>query len=111
MPPPPLVAKVVYFIEGDEEAAEYQSMVIEFNNERWIVATWLQHLATGERWPERVFPLKSVPHVEYDTGLIRLGLLMPRQILEPDAPADLLRKFAATVYPTLDQLSGPSSLQ
>jgi len=80
---PENVAKAVYFIEGDEEAAEYQSIVIEYLGERWLVATWLQHLATGTKYPERIVPMKLLPHVTQENGLIRLGLLMPLHSCRP----------------------------
>ena len=104
------VAKVVYFIDEDPEAAEYHSALIELNGERWIVATWLQHMATGTKHPEYIIPLENMPHVEYESGLIRLGVLMPRQLLEPNAPPELLRKFGVVLYPALrDNPLGPAS--
>ena len=109
MRPPENVAKAVYFIEGDEEAAEYQSMIIEHEGERWLVATWLQHRASGTRYPERIVPLRRLPHVTHENGLIRLGLLMPIALLQPEAPPELLQQFGAAIYPSLGQLPGPRS--
>jgi len=108
---PENVAKAVYFIEGDEEAAEYQSIVIEYLGERWLVATWLQHLATGTKYPERIVPMKLLPHVTQENGLIRLGLLMPIALLQTETPTELLQQYGAQVYPSLLHTPGPKSIQ
>jgi hypothetical protein len=109
MQPPPNVAKAVYFIEGDETASEYQSMVIEFKNERWLVATWLQVQATGMKYPDRIIPMSALPHLTQDNGMIRLGLLMPIELLHVEAPPEVLQRFGAKEYPSLAQLPGPKS--
>lgn len=106
---PEALAKAVYFIKDDEEAAEYQSMVIEYKSARWIVATWLKDHATGTKYPERIIPLRLIPHVTQENGMIRLGLLMPIALLQIDAPQELLQQFGAEVYPSLSQLPGPKS--
>ena len=109
MNPPTNVAKAVYFLDGDEEAAEYQSMVIEFQGERWLVATWFVMRATGTRYPDRIIPMKALPHVTQADGMIRLGLLMPIALLENEAPRELLQRFGAKEYPSLAQIPGPTS--
>ena len=106
---PQNIAKAVYFIDGDEEAAEYQSMVIEYQGEKWLVATWLRQQATGTKYPDRIVPLKTLPHATQENGLIRLGLLMPIALLQPDAPSTLLQQFDAQVYPSVALLQGPKS--
>ena len=106
---PNSIAKAFYFIDGDEEAEEYQSTVIEHEGELWLVATWLEHLATSKRYPERIVPLKLLPHVPLENGVIRLGLLMPIELLRPEAPQALLQQFGAQLYPSLSQLQGPTS--
>ena len=95
MKTPQIIAKVVYFLEGDEDAAEYQSMLIEYSGQHWIVASWIQEPATGMRMPETIVPLAKLPHIKQQDGLIRLGVLMPAALLSPDAPAELLCKFGA----------------
>ena len=109
MDAPKNIAKAVYFIEGDEEAAEYQSMVIEYQGEKWLVATWLQHLATGTKYPERIVPMRLLPHVTQESGLILLGLLMPIALLQTEAPPELLQRYGAQVYPSLLHTPGPTS--
>ena len=109
MSPPKDIAKAVYFIAGDETAAEYQLMVIEFQGEKWLVATWFLMRTTGTKYPDRIIPLKSLPHVTQDNGMIRLGLLMPIELLHVEAPQELLQQFGAKEYPSLAQLPGPTS--
>ena len=109
MNPPKNIAKAVYFIDGDETAAEYQSMVIEFQGEQWLVATWFLMRATGTKYPDRIIPLKVLPHVMQESGMIRLGLLMPIELLQVEAPPELLQRFGAKEYPSLAQLPGPKS--
>jgi hypothetical protein len=109
MNPPNIVAKAVYFIEGDVNAFEYQSMVIEHEGSLWLVATWLISNDTGTRYPERIVPMEKLPHVVQQDGLIRLGLLMPRALVSADAPIALLLQYGAAIHPGIDHLPGPSS--
>ena len=107
---PKVVAKAVFFIEGDEHAHDYQATVIEYQAQKWLVATWLQSPSTGERFPERIVPLSQFPYVELQNGLLRLGLLVPRGLLLPDAEDALLQRFQAQTYPTVGLVQGPESL-
>lgn len=109
MDDPNIIAKAVYFIEGDENAYEYQSMVIEHEGSLWLVATWLGSNNTGTRYPDRIVPMERLPHVAQQDGLIRLGLLMPKQLLSVDCPPELLRKFGAVIHPALAHIPGPKS--
>ena len=108
---PTIIAKAVYFIEGDETASEYQSVVIQHNESLWLVATWLQSHAADKRYPERIVPMASLPHVVMPDGMTRLGLLMPRQLVSAECPPELLRKFCAEIHPAIVHIPGPSSIQ
>lgn len=106
---PKHVAKAVFFIEGDENALEYQAHVIEHEGVLWLVATWLVENATGTRYPDRIVPMDNLPHVVQADGLIRLGMLMPRLLLAQNAPPELLHEYGASAYPSLAHIRGPSS--
>ncbi len=101
------VAKAVYFIEGDEHATEYQSMVIEHDGSLWLVATWLVSHATGEKYPERIVPMEKLPHVVQRDGMIRLDMLMPKQLVSDNASPQLLRKYGAVTHPDVAHIPGP----
>ena len=111
MKQPDIVAKAVYFIDGDENAQEYQSMVIAHENSLWLVATWLESNYTGTRYPDRIVPLASFSHAIEQSGLIRLGLLMPKPLLTVDCPQELLQQFGAVTHPSIAHIPGPSSIQ
>ena len=108
MPPIP-VAKAAYFLEGDENAHEYQSMVIEHEGSLWLVATWLRSDATGENYPERIVPMEKLPHVVRPDGLFVLNMLMPKQLVSPDASSQLLHKYGAVIHPGIDDIPGPTT--
>ncbi len=103
------VAKAVYFLEGDENAHECQSLVIEHEGSLWLVATWLRSNATGENYPERIVPMEKLPHVVQADGLIRLNILMPKQLVSPDASSQLLHKYGAVIHPGIDDIHGPTT--
>ena len=105
-----IVAKAVYFIEGDENAFEYQSMVISHEGSLWLVATWLQSNDTGKRFPDRIVPMEKLPHLVQEDGLIRLGLLMPKQLVSVGGPPELLHKFGAVTHPGAPHIPGPKSI-
>lgn len=105
-----IFAKAVYFIEGDESAFEYQSMVISHEDSLWLVATWLESNDTGKRFPERIVPMATLSHLVQPDGLIRLGLLMPKQLVSTDCPEELLRKFGAITHPGAPHIPGPKSI-
>lgn len=104
------VAKAVYFIEGDENAYEYQSMVIEHNGSLWLVATWLESNDTGKRYPDRIIPMDNLPHIVQSDGLIRLGMLMPRELVSQECSQSLLKKFCAEMHPDTVHIPGPKSI-
>jgi len=103
------VSKVSFSIEGDEDAYEHQSIVIEHEGSLWLVATWLRSDASGEQYPERIVPLEKLPHVVRPDGLFVLNMLMPKQLVSPDASSQLLHKYGAVIHPGIDDIPGPTT--
>lgn len=96
-----VVSKVVFFIDGDAEANEYQASVVEHENSQWLVATWLEPLDGTARIPEWLIPMVSLPHFQQPDGLIRLGRTMPIQLLSASCPTELRQQFGAALNPLL----------
>lgn len=96
-----VIAKAVFFIDGDPQAHEYQSTVVEHSGKKWLVATWLAPNDGGERIPERLIPLEMFSPVELPNGLIRLGCLMQRRWLSQETPAVELQPLGMVVNPLL----------
>lgn len=105
------VAKAVFFLEDDENAFEYQAMVIEHSNSLWLVATWIEGNRTGVRYPERIIPMENLPHVVQKDGSIRLGPILPRELLSAEASRSLLQKYGAVIHPGLSQIPAHGSIQ
>lgn len=109
MDAPNIVAKAVYFIEGDENAYEYQSMVISHDGFLWLIATWLESNATGKRFPNRIVPLEKFDPLLKPEGMYRLSALIPKELLSAQCPHELLHKFGAVTHPELAHIPGPPS--
>ena len=103
MPPS---SKAVYFLEGDESAREYQSMVIEHEGAKWRVATWLRDPRTGTRTPERIVPLERLGFAVQTDGLMRLGRTLPLALFAPDASSELLQSLAVALHPDAVNIPG-----
>lgn len=87
------VAKAVFFFDGDENADEYQTTIIEYKKSLWLVATWISNTEQNMRIPDRIVPLDLFHPAPLLDGEIRLGRLVPKALLTVDCPTELLLLF------------------
>ena len=92
---PTIVDKAVFLIDGEN----CQASVIVHEHAFWLVATWLEKIDTGRRYPDRIVPLDQFLPDESRASPIRLGLSVPRELLFVDCPQAALEKYRAQTHP------------
>ena len=81
------VFKTHLFFEGFDEGSPYLIDTIFLGGEWWLVGSWLQANATGERVPERLVRLTGLPHQEASGQRYRflLNNSLPKPVLDGEA--------------------------
>jgi hypothetical protein len=98
------LTKAVFFIEGDLAGDAFQAHIIAINGAPYLVANWLEEIATGKRVPDELIPLAMLPHVVQQDGLVRLGTLIPRELLSSPIPQRLRLAYGVVSFPALSHI-------
>ncbi len=95
------IAKAVFFIDGDENAYEYQAAIVEYDGRKWFVANRFLEIATGMQIPAELIALDRLPHIFQADGLCRLGTLIPMELGTYPMPERLRHAYGAVENPAL----------
>lgn len=107
---PAVVAKAVFFIDGDQSGAEYQSAVIRHEGSLWLVATWLWPLGADTPIPEWLVPLETLdPEWVMPEGPHRLKQSISRELLSPDTAPKLAASRGMVLFQSVSHTPGPAS--
>ncbi len=94
---PTIVGTVLFNIE--EDSFECQTSVVVHDHALWLVATWFELPATGEKWPDRIVPLAQFPQTAQQISPIRLKVPIPKALLYVDCPQSILDRYLAQTHP------------
>lgn len=96
-----------FFSDHDQGFAQLLD-TIAANGQLWIVGSWLQSNATGERIPEKLVLLDALPHQEAPPGKpyrFVLSNSLPRSVLQGKAQPG----YVVATYQALVGGPGPSA--
>ena len=103
------VFKTYLFISGHEDGHPFLIDTIFYENEWWLVSSWLYHDARKEQIPERLVQLTGLQYQEVNLPDHRflLNNSMPKSVLD-GIPQD---GYVLANYPALLHTQGPKTVQ
>ena len=101
------VFKTYLFFSDHDQGHPYLIDTILHEGSWWLVASWLQAHATGERVPERLVRLSGLQYQEVEGQPYRflLNNSIPKAVLDGKEQGE----YVVAAYPTLAQIPGPKS--
>lgn len=103
-------AKVMFYLDDDDDIEPHESAVIEANGQLWFVANWIVALATGERIPAQLIPMARLHHSVRADGLYQLATTIPSALGFYPVPPELRREYMVVDNPALSHIPGPQSI-
>lgn len=103
------VWKTYLFFSDHDQGSPYLIDTIESEGQWWLVGSWLQSNATGERTPERIVLLNTLRYqeVEEETHRFVLNNAIPKSVLEGEAQEG----YVVATYQVLDDTQAPTDNQ
>ncbi len=100
------VCKTLAFFSDYDQGSTHLIDTIFHEDRWWLVGTWLQSNATGERVPETLVLLDTLRHQEIEGKPYRFVLnnAIPRAVLHGEAKEG----YVVATYQVLDDTLGPS---
>ena len=100
------VCKTFAFISDTDEVSPHLIDTIFYEDRWWLVGTWLESNATGDRVPETLVLLDTLRHREIEGKPYRFAL-------KPAIPISVLRGearegYVVATYQVLDDSRGPT---
>jgi len=101
------VFKTYLFFSDHDQGSPYLIDTIWHRDSWWLVGSWLQSNATGERTPERLVRLSGLAYQEVQGQSYRflLNNSIPKAVLDGKEQGE----YVVAVYPVLAQIRGPKS--
>lgn len=109
MPDFPVVAKAIFFIEGDETLGPQQGCVVQHEEALWLVANWLESNTTGKRYPAQLVPMERLPYQMKEIGSFRLRSAIPKALLSYPIQPTLRLAYGVVDVSALAHIPGPAS--
>ncbi len=100
------VCKTFAFISDTDEVSPHLIDTIFYEDRWWLVGTWLESNATGDRVPETLVLLDTLRHQEIEGKPYRFVLNneIPRAVLRGEAREG----YVVATYRVLDDPQGPT---
>ena len=100
------VCKTLAFFSGHDQGSRHLIDTIFYQGRWWLVGTWLQSSATGDRVPETLVLLDTLRHQEIEGKPYRFVLThgIPRSVLRGEAKEG----YVVATYQVLDDTPGPT---
>ena len=103
------LCKTLVSFKGDETGDLYRADTIWHDGAWWLVGSWLQSNATGERVPEKLVLLSGLRFQEVNLPDYRFALNspLPKSVLDGQPQAG----YVLATYPALAHMQGPKKTQ
>ncbi len=100
------VCKTFAFFSDHEQGSPHLIDTIFYEDRWWLVGTWLESNATGDRVPETLVLLDTLRHQEIEGKPYRFALkpAIPRSVLRGEAREG----YVVATYRVLDDSPGPT---
>jgi hypothetical protein len=101
------IFKTQLFFEGYDEGHSYLVDTIFFENQWWLVATWLSSNTKSEKIPERLIRLSGLRYQEVDGKPYRFLLTnaIPKSVFDGREQEG----YVIADYPVLESIQGSST--
>ncbi len=96
------VCKTFAFISDTDEVSPHLIDTIFYEDRWWLVGTWLESNATGDRVPETLVLLDALHHQEIEEKPYRFALkpAIPRSVLRGEAQEGYVVAMYQVLYDT-----------
>lgn len=102
------IFKTYLFFSGYDEGNSYLVDTIFYNEEWWLVASWLENKSTGEKIPDRLVRLTGLRYQEVNDQ--RHRFLLNNAIRKSVMDGNPQEGFIIRQYPSVLKAKGPGSV-